>query len=367
MKGKLRISLLLAFVITTLIAACGVRAGQRSQSDDFADAAEYSRRTRGLAVIVWKDGKVIFEEYQNGHRADLPWMLASGTKSFSGVLLAAAIEDGMIGGFDEKVADTITEWKTDPLRSKITYRQLLSLTSGIDPGIISRPPPYSEAIKAMALFPPDEKFSYGPTPFQVFGEALRRKLLKRNESVYDYLRRRILAPISLVPSKWEMQEGQPNLPSGAYMTAREWLKFGEFMINGGRVGMRQIIKRELLDELLKGSEANPNYGVTFWLNRGKADPSRITDPRRSRLASILPTENGVRRMSLNGLGSGVPADLFMAAGAGNQRLYIIPSLNAIVVRMGRLTEFDDSEFLRLLLNSPALRKSSSAIKASYTR
>ncbi|MCV5232780.1 serine hydrolase, partial [Escherichia coli] len=71
-------------------------------------------------MIVWKNGRIIFEEYQNGHKPDDPWMLASGTKSFSGVLLAAAIEDGIISGFDEKVADTITEWKGDPMLSRIT-------------------------------------------------------------------------------------------------------------------------------------------------------------------------------------------------------------------------------------------------------
>ena len=364
MKLPLQIAYLSIVVFVFLLAACGVRAQPQRQSNDFAAAADYSRRARGLAMIVWKDGKVIFEDYQNGHRAELPWMLASGTKSFSGVLLAAAIEDGIIGGFDERVSDTIGEWKSDPLRSKITFRQLLSLTSGIGDGNIGRPAPYSEAIKSKASFPPGEKFRYGPTPFQVFGEALRRKLSKRNDSVYAYLRRRILDPISLSPSKWEMQEGQPNLPSGAYMTAREWLKFGEFMLNGGRIGKLQIIKGELLDELLKGSAANPNYGVTFWLNRGKADPSRIVGPRRSPLPALLPIENSVLRMSLSGLGDGAPADLFMAAGAANQRLYIIPSLRVIVVRMGRQAEFDDSEFLRLLLNRPQLKNRPEAINAT---
>ncbi|WP_369074926.1 serine hydrolase, partial [Vibrio cholerae] len=68
------------------------------QDGDFAPAAEYSSRSKGLAMIVWKTGRIIFEEYQNGHKPDDPWMLASGTKSFSGVLLAAAIEDGIISG-----------------------------------------------------------------------------------------------------------------------------------------------------------------------------------------------------------------------------------------------------------------------------
>ena len=64
-------------------------------------AAEYSRENRGLSVVVLKGDKIVFEEYQNGHSADRAWILASGTKSFSGVMLAAAIEDKLISGFDE--------------------------------------------------------------------------------------------------------------------------------------------------------------------------------------------------------------------------------------------------------------------------
>ncbi len=342
-------------LITAILSGCGVAAQTGRQDGDFAAAAEYSSRSKGLAMIVWKNGRIIFEEYQNGHKPDVPWMLASGTKSFSGVLLAAAIEDGIISGFDEKVADTITEWKGDPMLSRITLRQLLSLTGGLEPGNIGRPPSYSEAIRAKAVYPPGEKFQYGPVPFQVFGEVMRRKLRPRGEGVYDYLRRRILDPIGLKPSRWQMQEGQPNLPSGAYMTAREWLKFGEFMIAGGRAGGRQIVKKELLDALLKGSAANTNYGITFWLNRGKSDPAGLAQVERPRLAELISPENAVRKISLYGLGDDLPKDLFCAAGAGNQRLYIIPSQNVIIVRMGRMAEFDDAEFLRLLFLSKSLK------------
>jgi hypothetical protein len=52
----------------------------------------------------------------------------------------------------------------------------------------------------------------------------------------------------------------------------------------------------------------------------------------------------------------LPGDLFMAAGAGNQRLYIIPSMRLVVVRQtGRILEgrrgrqFSDVDFLLALL------------------
>ena len=61
-------------------------------------------------------------------------------------MLAAAIEDKLIKNFDEKVSDTITEWKNDKQKSNITLRQLLSLTSGIDAGTNRACSDYAEAI-----------------------------------------------------------------------------------------------------------------------------------------------------------------------------------------------------------------------------
>jgi CubicO group peptidase (beta-lactamase class C family) len=59
---------------------------------------------------------------------------------------------------------------------EITIRQLLTLTSGLDTGQNGRPPAYSEAINFSAKYDAGKTFEYGPVPFQVFGEILRRKL-----------------------------------------------------------------------------------------------------------------------------------------------------------------------------------------------
>lgn len=350
--------LILLFALA--VAGCAVNAQTKTPDrakSNYQLAADYSADARGLSVLVMKGDKVVFEEYQNGHSADEPWMLASGTKSFSGVLLAAAIEDKLIGGFDEKVSDTITEWKSDPQKVRITLRQLLSLTSGLETGPNGRPPAYSAAVGYASSFEPGEKFRYGPVPFQIFGEVLRRKLAPLKEGVMDYLDRRILTPIGLKAARWTTQEGQPNLPSGAFLTAREWIKFGVFMKNGGKWNGKQIVKKSLLDELTAGSKANANYGLTFWLNRSHTGEANIAEgDNLRRLATGDDEDGGVFRISRRGIDAALPKDLYMAAGAANQRLYIIPSQDLVVVRQGRMARFDDREFLSLLLaGTPAAR------------
>lgn len=326
MSKKLIIFAILVFSLSSF--------SQQNPNKSFEDAAKYSRDHRGIAVVVMKGDKIVFEDYAMQGSADLPWMLASGTKSFSGVMCAAAIEDKLILNFDEKVADTITEWKTDPRKSKITIRQLLSLTSGIDAGQIGSVPSYLEAVTKNAVYDPGTKFEYGPVPFQIFGELMTRKLKAKNETVDGYLKRRILDPISLVPSIWRKDKGQPLLPQGAVLSAREWIKFGQFLKDRGKWNGKQIIASKLLDELVIGSKTNPAYGLTFWLNADGTGPSG--DDRKSISGDIGKKMSAVK-------------DIYMAAGAGNQRLYIIPSENMTVVRFGAFGDYDDREFMRKLL------------------
>ncbi len=307
----------------------------------FQLAAAYSEEYRGLSVLILKGDKIIFEQYQNGHSNERSHMLASGTKSFVGVMAMAAVEDKLLK-LEEKVSDTITEWKTDPRKSRITINELLHLVSGIGGGTLGRPPVYADAIKFEAVYEPGAKFQYGPAPFQIFGEVMRRKLLSRKESPLDYLKRRILDPIGLKVSFWQRgADGNPHLPSGAFMTAREWAKFGVFIKNGGKWNGKQILDKKLLAQCFAGSKANPAYGLTFWLNakgtggRDEEDGMRVRE---------------TDRISREGIYAKGPRDLVMAAGAGQQRLYIIPSLDLVIVRQGRISRFNDAEFLARLLD-----------------
>lgn len=309
-----------------------------TEAEKFRAAADYSRQRLGVAMLVMKGDKIVFEEYAIDAGRDMPWILASGTKSFSGVMLAAAIEDKLVSGFDEKVADTITEWKADKRKSQITLRQLLSLTSGIDAGQIGLVPTYAEAIGRPAVHEPGTKFEYGPVPFQVFGEVLTRKLKPRNETVMTYLRRRVLDPIGLKVGYWRTSQEQPLLPQGATLTAREWVKFGLLLKDQGKWNGKQIIDAKLLAELTRPSKANPAYGLTFWLNSAGIGSSGGDRPG-------LLSGKGVEAQAANG-----QPEVYMAAGAGNQRLYIIPSQDLVVVRFGAFGAYDDREFLGKLLD-----------------
>jgi CubicO group peptidase (beta-lactamase class C family) len=303
----------------------------------YEDAARYSRAHRGVSMLVAKDGRVVFEDYRPGHTADEAHPLASGTKSFSCATAIAAVQDKLLT-FDEPVSQTITEWRDDPRKSKITIRQLLTLTSGIDPGRIGDIPTYAEAIEAKALHAPGTAFQYGPLPFQVFGELMRRKLARSGEDPRAYLDRRVLRPIGLEVRSWTVgRDGNPQMPAGAHLTAREWAKFGQLILARGRWAGSQILDAGLLSECEQGTRVNPDYGMTFWR------PTRFGGTN----AAGGSADVGATKLK----GAHVPDDLVEAAGKGGQYLYIVPSWNLVIVRQAARywplwgSGFDNAEFL----------------------
>ncbi|GIW25498.1 serine hydrolase [Meiothermus sp.] len=306
-------------------------------------AADYSAQNRGISLLVMVDGQIVFEDYPGRGSPDRAHELASGTKSFCGVMAVAAAQDGLVS-LDEPLAQTLTEWQGDPLRSQITLSQLLHLTSGIPGGTLARPPTYQAAIQTPAEAPPDTRFSYGPIPFQIFGEVMRRKL---QGDPLLYLERRIFRPIGLEYAFWRRgSDGHPHLPSGAFLTARNWARFGELVRTGGLWQGRRVLQADLLEKCFEPSRVNPLYGLTWWLGRPISPAQRAAIGRVGQdIGSLASTP-------------GLPDDLAVAAGAGDQRLYISRKLKLVVVRQaegiveslaGRRTAFSDATFLRLLL------------------
>jgi len=319
------------------------------QSSSMEAARAYSEANGGQSVLVMHEGNIIFEGYGNGGGPERRPTLASGTKSFTGVVAAAAVEDGFIT-LDAPVCESLTEWKADPLKSRITYRQLLTLTSGLTPGERGeggRNPAWKDIIAKPMTGKPGAQYEYGAYHLNAFGEALERKLkTAKGETFEQYLDRRVLKPIGIT-LEWRVRcpDGHPQLGGGAAMTARDWATFGEFMRLGGLWMGRQLIRAELLAECLKGTPQNPAYGLTWWLREPVPD---------SIIAKVPILQRDMGDIVKSGW---LPEDLYLAAGAGKQRLYVIPSQKLVIVRQGDLTasrSFSDAAFLdRLLRGSGA--------------
>lgn len=304
--------LLTTGLAATLTVGLSAPTALRAQTRGFASAQAYSDGKRGVSLLVRQSGRTVHESYASGGGPNRGWELASGTKSFCGVLVAAMVQDGKIT-LDERCAETLSEWRDDATKATVTIRDLLTLTGGVGAGTLGRPPSYAEAAAAPLSIAPRSRFAYGPQPFQVFGEIVRRKLANagRSGDVLAFMRSRILTPMGVTPQSWRGPPGQPTLPSGAQVTARDWASFGEAVMAGGR----GLVDADTLTANFVGTSLNPGYGLTWWLLR----PGLIGPGRRSGLGE-------------EGSAVAAYADVRMAAGAGNQRLYLIPERDMVIVR-----------------------------------
>jgi len=303
-------------------------------------ASDYSMGHNGQTFLVMFEGKIVAEHYAAGGSPDRLQMLASGSKSFVGVAAAAAVEDGIIQ-LDDLVCGSLVDWKDDPTKSRITYRQLLTLTSGLkasDRAFFRTQPAWRDTAAGPMTGKPGEQFGYGANQLNVFALALQQKL--DSETFEAYLKRRILDPLG-IQVQWRMRcfDGNPQVGGGGFITSRDWASFGEFVRLQGSWKGKQIIAAEHLADCFKGTESNPAYGQTWWLKE-KISPEVVRGNiiLRSEWAAVANSE-------------ALPRDLVAACGAGKQRLYIIPSRRLVIVRQGGLAarSFSDVEFLSLLL------------------
>ena len=326
-----------------------------NDSDDrYELAASYSAEKAGDALIIFEAGEVKRAEGQNGFDLNESHFLASGTKSFAGVMAWAAEADGLLD-IDAPVAHVIPEWTDDEGKASITLYQLLTLTSGLNPGSPGQAPGFEEALASDLVHAPAEGFRYGPGAFQAFGGVLTEAL--NGEGPTDYLQRRILDPIGASFDRWNRVDGDPQLAGGAFLTADDWLRFGQLVLNDGSWNGTQVVPPGLQDALRQAPEAAPAYGLSFWLNAPVSENASFLDE-----TPIRADRDGADGF----IYADGPNDVLMAAGLFNQRLYVIPSHEMVIVRFGRADpSWNDAEFLARVIEGEAIERPS--VRASSQR
>jgi CubicO group peptidase (beta-lactamase class C family) len=255
-------------------------------------AAEYHGRHKPQALLVRRGGETLLERYDGGFDAQSAHALYSGTKSFWGVTAVRAQRERLLS-LDEPV------WRG------ATVRELLSLTAGVPfGGLGSAVPAYEKALAWEQRSAPGTQFTYGGIPLQIFGAIFARRLAPLHLTPHSYLHDRILDPNGIVLASWRtLKDGTQPLPTGAYLTAQNWARYGDFV----------AAHADEFAECFRGTRANPRYGLGFWL----APPA-------------------------------APEDLVYGSGSGGQALYIVPSQRLVVVRFGDGGSFNHEAFLKRL-------------------
>jgi CubicO group peptidase (beta-lactamase class C family) len=285
-----------------------------------SSAAAYSRSfTSDQAVLIWQDGRVVFE---NGN-VTKNYGVASISKSLTGLVLAKLIDEGQFGPDSYLHQFLPSSWVgSDSRKRSIKLSHAMTMCLGLQPHDKPAEAGYDPlALKTVAK--PAREWAYASAPVDLLGIAAQRR---SGSSVQSLFNGRICKPLGIPALSWTKPfSGYTRASSGAVMSARNLVKIGQLMLADGKWGSRQIISAsrcqwlrshpaELNEPAFKSPPDSPFpmfssaprfYGRLWWTN--------VTDA---------------------GLGQSVPRGAYYAHGLREQLLVVVPDRKLIVVRLG---------------------------------
>lgn len=320
----------------------------------------FDRSEATCSVVIIRNGYLAAEWHENSALTTTRYDIWSCVKSFTGTAYGILFDDCHQGRFPpERTIDLDTpayqfipegQPLTDPRKAQITFRHLLSMTSGIPGerfGIAAIPTetgigPFEAAL---GLAPTNARrwpsgrwtniLAAEPgTQWDYSDPAMAHLALAffhiTGREMHDFMQERVFGPIGIESLVWDLQGvgadfigPHTNAHTGIHVSARELARFGYLMLRKGRWQDQQLVPEWWIDLAARSSQSlNPNYGFTWWVNTA-----------------------GTRW-------PGLPTDTFAASGYRSNRCYVIPSLDLVVARTASGPAFwDETTLLPLVVSA----------------
>jgi CubicO group peptidase (beta-lactamase class C family) len=353
-RQHLRSAMLLATVLLLLAIPCSVSAQQRTDSFDRTSVAvqgswpvaepstvgidpealeamarriEEGAHGRINAVVIVRDGQLVFERYFGGFTGSTLHMLQSVTKSVASTLIGLAIEHEYITDVHQPIQHFFPEYQhlfeADPRKGAITIHHLLTMTAGLDwpesgqsygaENIVwqlSAAYDWSDFVLRRPMeSAPGEVFNYSTGVSNLLGAIIQNATGMRTDRFAEHY---LFHPLGIRNYGWfrntQHSENWPHTGGGLHLTPRDLAKIGYLFASGGKWGDRQILSPEwtavaVNPWLVTGRGPHESYGYQWWL----------------------------RPLARGGGPSTAPNEVVHAAGIGGQHMFIVPALDLVVV------------------------------------
>jgi CubicO group peptidase (beta-lactamase class C family) len=251
-----------------------------------------------------------------------PANLWSATKGVVSILVGRAIRLGRLG-LDDPIGRYLPE--ADAAHGAITIRQLLTQSSGLEmswlPEILPGIDEVSYALKLPFAHPPGTYFEYGQTTVTLLGAVVERAV---GEDLQAFAAHQLFDPLGIPPGRWSWARDAGGHTMGyAYLSMApvDLARLGALLLHRGRWGDQQLLDAGYVDEMGAASPTNGGYGFLTWTNAGDHyfTPSSIV-----RLERDHPWLESA------------PRDTYALSGLGDQDVFVVPSLDMVVIRTGFL-------------------------------
>ena len=304
-------------------------------------ALSFAGGQKSSGVVVLFRGRILAEQYwtvkkslryramrhgqdANGHALE---DVASVQKSVAATLLAVALDRELVK-LDDPVESYLGQGWSNASRdveSGITLRHLITMTTGL-----------TDRLEFSA--PAGSKWKYNTNAYSRIVNVMEAASdLDRNQ-----ITRKWLGPIGMSDSNWVVRRHARQDPKtnryGFVTSARDLARFGLMILAKGKWNGETVVpdSQYFRDMLQPSQKLNPSYGYLWWLN-GQSHAIRAGRGRRQ--GSLLPA---------------APRDLVAGLGALGRKVYVVPSQELVVTRLGDApgVNFDEQFWRKLMAASP---------------
>lgn len=280
------------------------------------------------AFIVLKDGRIAVEWYFGTFQQDSAWYWASAGKSLTSFLTGMAQQDGILNIQDSTSKYLGKGWTslTPTQEGKIKVVHQLSMSTGLDDGVPDDNCTTPQCLTYKA--DPGTRWAYYNAPYHLVHDVIEKA---SGLSITQFTTQKLNAKTGIT-GVW--------LDHIFYSKPRSAARFGLLALANGVWNGERILRDTAYwrASINTSQPMNKSYGYLWWLN-GKSE-------------YMLPQ---TRLVFQGGIVDSAPNDMYAALGKNDQKIYVIPSQNMVVIRMGEtsdiplyaLSNFDNELWLRL--------------------
>ncbi len=268
---------------------------------------EFLEVKNSKGFIILQNGKIVVEQYFNGHTTNSPWYWASAGKTLTTATFGIAQDAGLVNT-ENRVSEYLgVNWTSlSPEKENlITCQHLLSMTSGLNDTL-------GEDISIENL----QYVADAGTRWAYHNVYVKLQDIVANASNTNwnnYFNAQLKNKIGM-SGQWIAQ----NDLNVYWSNTRSMARFGLLMFSNGKWKNTQILSENYINNAKNTSQnINEAYGYLWWLN-GK-NTYHLPQTQFTFSGSLIPN---------------APADMIAALGKNDQKIYIIPSRDLVIVRMG---------------------------------
>ena len=255
--------------------------------------AQFMNRTFTNAFLVIRDGQIVHEQYRNNSDDRTRFVSFSMAKSITSILIGIAVDKGLIPSIDDPVTDYAPELKDTGFEGT-TIRNLLEMRSGTDyeerydfgenpslaaqvfeQTLVQNVRRFADfARETKRRFEPGERFNYSTLDTIILGLILARAV---KQPLATFSQTYLWEPMGVEFDGFWMLDGPPDIGlelngMGYNAALRDFGRLGLMMLNGGRVGERQIVSSAWVEQsthfvpIEEGDIPAPGvgYGFQWW-------------------------------------------------------------------------------------------------------